>query len=882
MSISSEKAALASAPPSASLIATGSLEERLQTILSAPQFTVASYLNVALEEETEESLSQRMAELALSLQWQTSACHEDIGKLGAELQALLPRCAADVGRLGVGLEGLSHDAESLWQQTQVESTHEEVSSSLETLSTLHALQANLSKARDVLHAAATWDTTLTSVAPLMAQQQWAPAVAALVHLKNGERALRGMPNPEQRREALQKLQQQVLTLLHPQLTHALATMHTRLAPLQQCVSLYTQLEQLDILQQEYRKQRPAALHKLWFDYNPSHSFWEWLPTWLDAVLSFLAEERRHVTAVFGPNHVPDLMLQVLRECFRPILPSFKSRLESTCSSTTAGPALPTLAVLYEATLRFLSLAYESMVGGWMDLHEAGTLTIPLAPLWPAIQSLFGYIMAPFASYQKNSTLLEQDYLQLQRPALGITGTSSSTASSTAGTTEMSSADDWSLLIPVWTEASSKLLEDVLPPSLDRLSLLHGGYYVTQTLPMLDRCVTTQLQDMTLALQPLLSQVNNSTTTTTTSTVGTLTLDDAQVTAALEFCKVVGIWQQDMHQWEERVRARLHDWYERRQVYEQTRMDSLPDAWTPLDINAHILHTVCFETHQQDGDELLVANVATLQRWTTAVVLFPESMDALRRFSTACKSLVFHVCSAVPFQALRSMSSLGIWNETGSASHAEFSYGTLPQTYITQVGEHMLALVQALEPFASNRDNLTVVHRVMHQVRSIAVAPWNDFAAAAGFAASDTILASIMDAKEMYNYVAVVPLDEDEDEEEDEESKAVTEFCNQWLDVVGLAVTGRLLERIMRIPSLSSKGCEHLQTDLSYLVNVLSALGVSGHPHPLLAHFAEMVTLDDELLHERIMARDRHDPVAVALRSAEERLVAIRSASTPFK
>ena len=72
----------------------------------------------------------------------------------------------------------------------------------------------------------------------------------------------------------------------------------------------------------------------------------------------------------------------------------------------------------------------------------------------------------------------------------------------------------------------------------------------------------------------------------------------------------------------------------------------------------------------------------------------------------------------------------------------------------------------------------------------------------------------------------------EDEDNDEESKAITNFCNAWLDVVGLAVTGRLMERLLRIPTLTAKGCEHLQADLNYLVNVFSALGVAGHPHRL--------------------------------------------------
>ncbi len=72
-----------------------------------------------------------MTELALQLQLQTQVCHEEIGRIGAELQAILPRCAADIGRVGVGLEGMRIDAVTLLESTSV--SEEEVSSSLETL-----------------------------------------------------------------------------------------------------------------------------------------------------------------------------------------------------------------------------------------------------------------------------------------------------------------------------------------------------------------------------------------------------------------------------------------------------------------------------------------------------------------------------------------------------------------------------------------------------------------------------------------------------------------------------------------------------------------------------------------------------------------------------
>ena len=90
----------------------------------------------------------------------------------------------------------------------------------------------------------------------------------------------------------------------------------------------------------------------------------------------------------------------------------------------------------------------------------------------------------------------------------------------------------------------------------------------------------------------------------------------------------------------------------------------------------------------------------------------------------------------------------------------------------------------------------------------------------------------------------------------------------------MAVTGFLLEKILRIPKLTPKGCEHLSVDLNYLVNVLAALGVSGHPHPLVSHVAELAVMDCEDLQAQIRSRDRNIPFEGAVLSLEQRVALV--------
>ena len=204
--------------------------------------------------------------------------------------------------------------------------------------------------------------------------------------------------------------------------------------------------------------------------------------------------------------------------------------------------------------------------------------------------------------------------------------------------------------------------------------------------------------------------------------------------------------------------------------------------------------------------------------------------------------MFEVCYAIPEQNLRGISALPVWKQDGAGDEDEESYGILPQSFITHVGEHILALVQALEPFASDKEALGLANEVMTGVIEVAVQPWKEFVAAAGVSLTGdekSELISLMRGKEvshLFDDDGDNELDhqneEEVDEDEDPDDKASTAFCNQWLDVVGLAVAGRLLERTMRIPRLGRKGAEHLATDLNYIRNVFTALGVAGHPHPL--------------------------------------------------
>ena len=352
---------------------------------------------------------------------------------------------------------------------------------LETLSTLHALQTNLTHTQQILLAASQWETTMSTLPTYLQSTSTLPqAVQSLTNLHQGARALVGMPGMEARQEAMEEVRDKIQRLLKPQLSHALQRMDTRLGPLQSVVELYASLGTLEVVMEEYVKSRPRKVHALWFEFgktvksevasadgsrrrgvrpdelefysgddsdqdegeeeengsrDPSSSskletaveptanplsgeaFGAWLSTWYEAVLSLLTEERRRAVTVFGPTLAPQLLVQILQECVRPILASFGTRLtaiyppevEGGVSAPSNG-SLESICNAYHSTVQFLSVAYEQMVELDSSLSSNSTVmssTAPIESLYGFVRSVFISIASPFAPYQLNYGSLEE-------------------------------------------------------------------------------------------------------------------------------------------------------------------------------------------------------------------------------------------------------------------------------------------------------------------------------------------------------------------------------------------------------------------------------------------------------------------------------------------
>lgn len=1015
-------------------------EQELNALLSSPDFSVSAYLNQALK--TDDSLSDSaddqkdydassslMAELALYLQVQTQACHDDIGRISTELRAILPRCAADIGRLQVGMDGMKDDAASLLDahyksslqyqyrrdshgvNDENDSDEEDERSStsnssdkenknsksndtesiaspiqtLETLSALHSLSTSLSHTKKVLLAASTFNTTLNGLPSLMSSPSTlSQAVSSFLTLEQGAQALIGLPGKEEREEQIQHLKEEILIQLRPVLLHALQKMETRLGPLQTCVGMYHSMSKLDCMMEEYIKSRPTAVHKLWFDFrkitggsgsrknvksdqnntdidelelysdksyddndregaetskpsipddlaskhatidiDSAKEFELWLPKWYEAVLILLTEERRRASIVFGADLGIEIIIKILDECFRPILSSFKSRLDNICSTnvTSGGDrasSFESICNSFGSTVQFLSVVYEQLVDfdnnskvssshivteNSQDQNDSrdsklASQSKSMVELYVLIRQVFARIASPFVPYQRHLAELE------------LYHTDTITRSISKDVHDIVSRSDSTNLqhlVPKLASLGPSIFPHILG-SLGRFESLNSGFGAPSALHTIDSVLSNHIGELAVSIRTLSTNVLSPPIQSKASESFLENFDEQQIHYALEVLKVAGIIKQNMNKFAEKTHERFRVLVERMSATKDEELAlidaslsslkkkavaiSVPDTFSVVKIEAFLASCAYKEDEgEKPRGSLGDPFVLTLQQLSaldvthgdSSLQLFPKSLDSISRLMKSCQTFVFDICSALPLKHLNDMTKMSVWSQEESMwSTAAESYGILPQSYITQVGEHMLALVQALEPFAADREALKLANLAMDSMDHVADSFWKDFAHVINPYSDDYSFAF-----QLRKGIDIIPFllghqlqsAEDADNEDLENHNKIegenidseeNMFCNKWLNVVCSAVTGRLLENIMRFDRITNKGCEHLAVDISYMINVLSALGISGQPNPLLGHLVELVKMNPESLQTHILEeRDdvfglRHIDMKIAL------------------
>ena len=303
--------------------------------------------------------------------------------------------------------------------------------------------------------------------------------------------------------------------------------------------------------------------------------------------------------------------------------------------------------------------------------------------------------------------------------------------------------------------------------------------------------------------------------------------------------------------------------------------------------AYARYTVRQRRHESLQKYLSAAEKASLQ---PLLVPVPPLIAALQ---TNAGALFFDVCTAEPERTLHGYAEADeVWADESDygvpeeGEHLFIGDNVLPQSVITQCGEHLLSLVQELELFAASDAlaDLDVLHgqAAAHVVRSTG---WGSAMRNASSRTSEakisveaieqlchrpSAVASIKAAEQdMFSSIISDLTDSigvetdgveqkvqsrpragstlDETTERRMEAVAI-QFVNEWLQAMCDAVTGLVLTQISCIPVLTHRGRAQLAVDIDYLSNVIDAMGLKAHP--LLAHTTTLLNRNPlELLAE---------------------------------
>eukprot|EP00904_Undaria_pinnatifida_P008473 jgi/Undpi1/4756/HiC_scaffold_18.g08109.m1 len=252
-------------------------------------------------------------------------------------------------------------------------------------------------------------------------------------------------------------------------------------------------------------------------------------------------------------------------------------------------------------------------------------------------------------------------------------------------------------------------------------------------------------------------------------------------------------------------------------------------------------------------------------------VLPAPGRELRGLATDARCLVYDVCFVPITARLNTVPGLASWVEgeeegggggrgwggEGGAGDDAWEYDTVPQAYMTQVGEHLLSLLQNLEPFA-NSDAFQDAVEPTRDLHLLTETAWRECGTALDLHESELILLETLSgAKPPEDHSPYHDEDDDAAAEVDgggvggnegrvgerEEGEAAAKFCTAWLLCVGSGTVGHLLAKMLSLPRLSERGVKHLEADLKYLSNVFHALDLAP-PHAL-EHVSMLASLGKE-------------------------------------
>eukprot|EP01034_Spumella_vulgaris_P023259 gene23260-29471_t len=583
--------------------------------------------------------------------------------------------------------------------------------------------------------------------------------------------------------------------------------------LQDYLYVYKKLGKLEKeLEEQYVAARPIEIAESWS--QTSGRLPKDIVSYLSRVSQFIALEELSIVELFGSDKGAVLLCDILQRVFRPLHTAFATK-ES--SSLTPAEAFDCYSAVNDFVTKMLHL-----------LVRAGHLA-----LTDTLRSVFSSLVAYLPVYIDN----EERYVRLQLSQL--IGSVAFGSSGGEGGGGLGDVDDTLFGVErdaneeynSYSEGLVRVADEVHVPfeaALHRAVHFVGGVKC-KTIVKILICVLADsakqiaglIDDLAIAscAAPMSTQSDRA-----SASAGAISLSqqldsgelDSRllISCALRALQTVGRFQLRTEQTEQLATQALLD----------LNNSLFPNGQTMVNLSQCQVNSVsCVGSAQRDGLQSLFSSIVE---------------PSVKRLQSSACELLFSLSVALSDKLFSAIVPNDCWTDPGLSLDT-----LLPQSVITQVGEHLLSLVQELEAFASS-DALEDLLLVRQQTAGLAKV-------SAG-KALDILLKSLLtglgnvlggDEGQASSFSSAV---------DESDGGAVLAFVNEWLAVIMDASVGMLLSKVAQITVLTAGGTAQLLSDLNYMSNVASAMGI--RPHPLLthvkmlldarAHCSEMLTAAD--------------------------------------
>ncbi|CAM9292102.1 unnamed protein product [Chrysoparadoxa australica] len=849
---------------------------------------IRAWINELVEQE-ERGGDGGMEAVITKLELHSADINNELERSMVEIMANVPRTVRELDRAERAVQDLGADLVKL--TVQLEDVDRGANAHVDLLARLDLTKSNMEQCVVTLREAANWSALVRGVHTCLASGDLRRAAEKLEGMTKSLEVLQGMPEAKSREETLADLQGSFESQVKPQLHTALLSGSA--VELRTYVDLYHKLGKDEVLHAEYAKARPAAVHRAWVasEGEGAGASAAWVKDWYGAVGDMLSEEKRRASEVFGTSTASSVLCMLVEATFLPVRTGISARIAGE-----EGMSWPDAVASYDTALAFCAQALEAIEGA----TQSEKLEMVAA------------ITAGYSDACDRWSELEAAYLQSQ-----MEHSMSSLRAEIVSLPPKLASDPNAAFQPRVKDIieSSDPLFTILSGAVGRCMQLTGGASGHILLNMADELVAQSMRDIAFAVKGIRSLCGDlqahqgrgggKPSMPSMRDPSPAREDDDQEDfmaalekeqvelgidsigdgfnwgflshpngGALDLLRLSGKLQQRFGSFEQELGQALHS-LKRGLMDAPVPQDDalLASSSSGRDLSLDDLRLLLARLRLQNDHKARADLSSTLSNMSSTILtgdLLGASARSVQALVGEAQSLVFDVCFCLVQSNLNAVPSLDAWSESAppDAGAMAFQHDVLPQTFMTQIGEHLLSMLQQLEPFASG-EALKEVCLVLADVPSVAEDVWKELGITLSLNdVEHSALRLVAEGSCLSDLVEGGSIEEDDLEDE----APYAQFCNTWLAAVARATVGLLIARVLQVPVMTPRGAEHLAADTAYLINVFNALDLS--PHPLLVHMSRLAEMSLEGLLSLVEGGGTQGPgVAFIVVQAVERVLA---------